>query len=102
MYGTGSGRRGAVGRTPYDTSLSFRSQLNQLATNRSQSNQSFDQSMNKSYLKSYNVLGDTSLNSSAHQLSQSVLISQTAYHTLKPYVSLLPVLVIEAISSDGM
>ncbi|CAG2163614.1 unnamed protein product [Oppiella nova] len=97
MYGSGA-RRGPTGRSPYDTSMSFRTPLNPF----NQSNQSLDQSFNKSYLKSFNVLGDTSLNSSHHQLSQSVLISQTSHHTLKPYTSLLPVLVIEAISSDGM
>jgi hypothetical protein len=42
---------------------------------------------------------DKSLNQSI--LSQSALISESSHHSIRSYGSLLPVLVIEAISSEG-
>ncbi|XP_054152928.1 nuclear pore complex protein Nup133-like [Oppia nitens] len=90
-------------RSPYESSTtSFRSQLSQLAANQS-ANQSFDTSLNSSsYMRQFNVL-DTSVNISANnRFNQSLQLSSqtTTSHLLKSYQTLLPVLVIEAISSD--
>ena len=96
-------------RSPYETSLT-----------RLTPNQSFDKTFNSSYHKSFNLLvsetigtsyvnhliifkyrlGDVSLNQSLHLNQSATLHTQTAHHSLRSYNSLLPVLVIEAISSE--